>query len=397
MQTWTDFANSQENERYGSMKAWVLHDINDIRYEDTRIPTLKSGEVLVRVMAAGICGSDIPRIYENGAHRMPLIPGHEFSGAVETVGPDASKEWSGKRVGVFPLIPCNKCAPCRSRHPEMCRDYDYIGSRRDGAFAEFVAVPESNLIELPDNVSFEEAAMLEPMAVAVHAMRKGTGEVSSQHEDNSPHEKNSPGEDDASLEKDAKILVFGLGTIGLLLTMFLKERGYSNIFVAGNKEPQKEKAKALCIPEDHYIDSRSQDVISFIKEKGGADVFFECVGRNECVSSGIDCAAPGGKIVLVGNPYTDMTLPRDTYWKILRDQLRIEGTWNSTFLPRNSGKESSDDWSYVIKRLGDGRIRPSDLITQKFPIEELEEGFHIMRDKTEYYCKVIMDADQSMI
>lgn len=378
MQTWTDFANSQENERYGSMKAWVLHDINDIRYEDTRIPTLKSGEVLVHVMAAGICGSDIPRIYENGAHRMPLIPGHEFSGAVETAGPDVSKDWSGKRVGVFPLIPCNKCAPCRSRHPEMCRDYDYIGSRRDGAFAEFVAVPESNLIELPDNVSFEEAAMLEPMAVAVHAMRKGVDE------------------DDASLKKDAKILVFGLGTIGLLLTMFLKERGYSNIFVAGNKEPQKEKSKALGIPEDHYIDSRSQDVISYIKDKGGADVFFECVGRNECVSSGIDCAAPGGKIVLVGNPYTDMTLPRDTYWKILRDQLRIEGTWNSTFLPRNSGKESSDDWSYVIKRLGDGRIRPKDLITQKFPIEELEEGFHIMRDKTEYYCKVIMDAGSSI-
>lgn len=224
-----------------------------------------------------------------------------------------------------------------------------------------------------------------------------TGEVSSQHEENSPHEKNSSDENDASLKKDAKILVFGLGTIGLLLTMFLKERGYSNIFVAGNKEPQKEKAKALGIPDDHYIDSRSQDVISFIKEKGGADVFFECVGRNECVCSGIDCAAPGGKVVLVGNPYTDMTLPRDTYWKILRDQLRIEGIWNSTFLPRNSGKESSDDWSYVIKRLGDGRIRPKDLITQKFPIEELEEGFHIMRDKTDYYCKVIMEADHSMI
>ena len=154
------------------MKAWVLHRINDIRLETVEMPAPQSGEVLVAVKAVGICGSDIPRIYRTGAHRHPLIPGHEFSGVVEVLGKDADSAWLGKRVGVFPLIPCRACGPCMRGQYEMCRNYDYLGSRRDGGFAEYAAVPADNLIELPDNISFEEAAMLEPMAVAVHAMRR---------------------------------------------------------------------------------------------------------------------------------------------------------------------------------------------------------------------------------
>lgn len=101
-----------------------------------------------------------------------LIPGHEFSGQVEKCGPAADNKWSGKRVGIFPLIPCGECVLCKKKLFEMCRDYSYLGSRRHGGFAEYAAVPEKNLIELPDNVSFEEAAMLEPMAVAVHSIRR---------------------------------------------------------------------------------------------------------------------------------------------------------------------------------------------------------------------------------
>ena len=94
---------------------------------------------------------------------------------MEEVGPEVDEAWLQKRVGVFPLIPCGKCGPCRQKKYEMCRSYNYLGSRCDGGFAEYAAVPVANLIELPENVSFEEAAMLEPMAVAVHAMRQGIG------------------------------------------------------------------------------------------------------------------------------------------------------------------------------------------------------------------------------
>ena len=155
------------------MKAQVLYGINDMRYEDIEEPQLKDGWVIVKVMAAGICGSDIPRIYKTGAHVHPIVIGHEFSGkVVKTYNGDS--DWSGKRVGVFPLIPCGKCKCCQDKRYEMCSNYNYLGSRCNGGLAEYVAVPEWNLLELTENISYRQAAMLEPMAVAVHAMRQFT-------------------------------------------------------------------------------------------------------------------------------------------------------------------------------------------------------------------------------
>ena len=103
------------------MKAYVLHDINNFILEDVPMPTPSENEVLVRVKAAGICGSDIPRVYKTGTYSYPLIPGHEFSGEVTAVGSGADAKWHGKRVGIFPLIPCKKCGPCLKKQYEMCR------------------------------------------------------------------------------------------------------------------------------------------------------------------------------------------------------------------------------------------------------------------------------------
>lgn len=345
------------------MKAWVLHGADDLRFEDVNMPALAGGEVLVNVKAAGICGSDIPRIYQTGAHRHPLIPGHEFSGVVAEVGDRTDAKLIGQKVGIFPLIPCGKCLPCRRAQYEMCRDYSYIGSRRDGAFAEYVAVPERNLLLLPESVDFEEAAMLEPMAVAVHAMRQ-------------------------ALPKAADtVVVCGLGTIGMLLLMFLQEAGVKNLLAVGNKDFQKQSVLKLGLPEENYCDSRAQDAVSWVLERTngiGADTFFECVGKNETVSQAVDTAAPSGRIVLVGNPYSDMTLPKDVYWKILRNQLVVKGTWNSSFTG-----EQTDDWHYVLERLTQKRIAPAELISHRLSLEDLDEGLHIMRDKREDYIKIM--------
>lgn len=346
------------------MKAWVLHGVNDIRLQEVPKPVPGSAEVLVQVRAAGICGSDIPRIYQTGAHRHPLIPGHEFSGVVVGCGEDVDRSWLGKRVGVFPLIPCGRCLPCQRTQYEMCRDYSYLGSREDGAFSEYVTVPVNNLIELPSEVSFEEAAMLEPMAVAIHAMRRGLP------------------------NGDQTVSVCGLGTIGLLLVMFLIETGVQNILVIGNKDFQKKMVNQMGIPEEHYCDSRTEDVTQWMMEHtgfAGVDVSFECVGKNETVSQMIDTTAPGGRLCLLGNPYSDMKLDKAVYWKILRNQLTVTGTWNSSFLC-----EKQDDWHYVLDRLKEKSISPAELITHRLALVELEKGFHIMRDKTDDYVKVMM-------
>lgn len=345
------------------MKAHVLHGIGDLRYEEVEMPALKPKEVLVEVKAAGICGSDIPRIYETGTYSFPLIPGHEFSGIVRETGEEAEESLLGKRVGIFPLLPCGKCAPCREERYEMCRSYSYLGSRTDGGFAQYAAVPVWNLIELPEGVSYEAAAMLEPMAVAVHAMRS------------------------IAPAKKERVAVCGVGTIGLLLVMFLKEAGIDDLFVIGNKEFQRKNVLDLGIAKERYFDSRDGDIAEYIMEYTdglGVDVFFECIGKNEIVSEAIRATAPGGRIQLVGNPASDMSFDRNTYWKILRNQLTVKGNWNSSFV-----HSEKDDWHYVLERLSGGKVNPERYITQKFGLEELEKGLHIMRDKTQEYVKVM--------
>lgn len=357
------------------MKAWVLHGVNQLSFEEVAKASPGAGEVLVSVRAAGVCGSDIPRIYRTGAHSHPLIPGHEFSGEVTALGDGADSRWLGERVGIFPLIPCGKCALCRKRQYEMCRNYSYLGSRRDGGFGEYAAVPEWNLIRLPKQVSFEEAAMLEPMAVAVHAMRRGFGETGGM---------------------DGKTAaVCGLGTIGLLLLMFLKEAGVSELFAVGNKDFQRTLALELGIGEENYCDSRKEDVSSWLMERTGGEgteLFFECVGKNETCALAVDTSAAAGTVVLVGNPYSNMCLEKDVYWKILRNQLNITGTWNSSFF-----HEGADDWNYALERLAKGTVSPAKIISHRFPLEDLAQGLKLMRDKTEEYGKVMIGLEKPAV
>lgn len=342
------------------MKAYVLDAINEFNIKEVNMPTCDEGEVIVRVDAAGICGSDIPRIYRTGTYHYPLVPGHEFSGTVVEEH-NASNTWIGKRVGIFPLIPCMKCPQCLKKQYEMCSDYNYLGSRTDGGFAEYVKVPEWNLIELPESVSSEAAAMLEPMSVAVHAARNA-------------------GLFDPDFDRDKSIAVMGLGTIGLSLIMMLLGEGFTNVYGIGNKSLQRNTALEFGLPKDHIIDSKD-----YIPGENLVDVFFECVGTKQVLDVALKSTAPRGTIVCVGNPASDMDIPQKSYWQILRKQFTLVGTWNSSFT-----HENNDDWHYVIDKLASGKINPEKLISHKFDFDNLINGFKLMRDKSEEYIKVIM-------
>ncbi len=347
------------------MKAYVLHGINDIKFEDVNKPVPRENEVLLKVCAAGICGSDIPRIYKNGAHVHPIILGHEFAGIVEAAGDSKNADLVGKRMGVFPLIPCMECDQCKARQYEMCRKYNYLGSRCDGAFAEYVAVPIWNLIELPDTVSFGEAAMLEPFSVAAHSMRAMI---------------------DENTDRNTSVLVWGAGTIGMMLVMLFKAEGFKNILCVASKSYQAETLnEKVGIEKENIFEGTDKDKVKeWIKEKSGtgAKIAFECVGKNETYAAVIENAAPSANIMLVGNPASDMSLSRDLYWKILRSQLTIKGTWNSSYT-----KEEDDDWHYVLSKLSNNEMAAEDLISHRFKLENLSDGFEIMRDKSENYIK----------
>ena len=198
------------------MKAYVLNKIGDLSYQDVPKPELKKDWALIKVKAAGICSSDIPRIYERGTYHFPTIPGHEFAGDVVKVNGEKYTDIVGKRVSVFPLIPCGKCSQCKKKMYEMCENYDYIGSRRNGGFAEYVEVPVWNLIELGENISYESAALMEPLSVALHAIRK------------------------ANISKNNSIAIIGTGTIAIAISQILNALGYSRVGIIarnGNKKP----------------------------------------------------------------------------------------------------------------------------------------------------------------
>lgn len=345
------------------MKAYVLNGINQLNYEEVKEPVLSEGRVLVEVKASGICGSDIPRIFENGTYHFPTIPGHEFSGIVRKVYSKEQEKWLGKRVGVFPLIPCKECPACSDKKYEMCLQYDYLGSRSDGGYAEYVSVPEWNLIELPENVSYEAAAMLEPAAVGIHALKQ------------------------IDLSKAKSAVIYGSGTIGMLMAQWLRILGIEKIVLVGTKEEQRAMARKLQFYD--FINTRTENAIERVlelTENEGADICIECTGYSEVLNQCLNTTKRGGDILAVGNPHGDIHIDRDTYWKLLRKQLRISGTWNSSFVP----EADKDDWRLTIDNILCGKLKPELQITHRLAFNELDRGLKIMRSKSEYYNKVML-------
>ena len=332
------------------MKAYVLQHVNDLKYKDVPLPSLPSCEwCLVKVRAAGICSSDIPRIFTKGTYHFPTIPGHEFSGEVYSVGDKNYSDLIGKHVGVFPLIPCRSCEQCKTHHYEMCSHYDYLGSRRDGGFAEYVAVPIWNLVPLPDDMPFVFGAMLEPLSVALTALRN------------------------IQLSGESDVAVIGTGMIGICAAQFAKMKGAHNVIVFGRSELKREIVESCNINYETGIPTERQ-----------FDVVLEAVGASEAICSAIRLTKPGGSVVLIGNPYGDITLSQDLYWQILRKQLIIHGTWNSQF----EGNAPSI-WSEVVDAVDKGRVSLKPLITHTYDQNDLMEGLNLMKSHSEPYCKVM--------
>lgn len=156
--------------------------------------------------------------------------------------------------------------------------------------------------------------------------------------------------------------------------------------MVGNKAIQKEQIMSLGIPPERYFDGRAGDPVTWMKENAGnIAVFFECTGRNEVLSWGVESVRAAGRVLLVGNPCSDMALARDVYWKILRNQLTVTGTWNSSF----TGEER-DDWHYAIRLLERKKILPKNLITHRLPLSELQSGLNILHEKKEEHGKIII-------
>jgi len=347
------------------MKAAVLHAVGDLRYDEVLDPKPANDEVLLKVKAAGICGSDIPRVMKKGTYSFPLIPGHEFAGEIVEIHDDASLHKIGDRVAVFPLIPCGKCAYCRIGEYAQCDDYDYLGSRRDGGFAEYAAVPADNLIQVPDNVDFDCAAMTEPASVALHALRR-TG-----------------------VDAGDNIAILGAGTIGIILAQWARILGAGRIFITDIDDSKLDVAKNFGFTD--CINSREDPVRHIIKNTDGlgVDICVEAAGTPITFEQSLRVVRKLGKVILMGNVSGDVMIPERTASAILRSQLTIYGTWNSSIasVPKN-------EWKTALQFMSSAKLDVKSLITHRFPLSKAVEAFDMMYKRMEFFNKVMFLDEQ---
>ncbi|ADL69229.1 Alcohol dehydrogenase GroES domain protein [Thermoanaerobacterium thermosaccharolyticum DSM 571] len=345
------------------MKAAVIKSKGVIIFENIEKPKPKQGEALIKIKACGVCGSDLPRIYRETYH-YPLVAGHEMSGIVEEVGEDVDKSIIGKRVAIFPLIPCRKCASCETGNYAQCSNYNYLGSRTDGGMAEYVVAPIWNLCPFDDRVSFEEGAMIEPATVAQHALRN------------------------ARIDIGSNVVIYGAGPIGLLVAKWAKISGATNVMMVDVDEMKIDFAKKVGF--DLIINSGKEDPIKWIKDitKDGADIAVEASGSYKALQQCIESIKNFGKVILLGNPDSDMNIPLKLYSKILRKEATLKGSWNTVYTSLNK-----NEWKTTINTLESGRLKLSDLITHKVKIEDLPETIEKMHNKDIFYTKVLMIND----
>ena len=344
------------------MKALNLHGVNDLRYEEVPMPERKSDEVLLWVRACGICGSDIPRVFTKGTYHFPTIIGHEFAG--EIIDAD-DLSLIGRGAAVFPLIPCGKCEACGDERYAQCANYDYYGSRRDGAMAQYIAVKVKKLVLLPEGVSYRSAAMCEPAAVSLHAFRK------------------------AEVREKDTVVIFGVGPIGLMLASWAREADARHIILVARSEERAEFARQLGFVE--VVNSSTTDVTAYVKKVTngrGAAACIEGTGSSEALEQCLACTKNFGRVVTMGNPIGEMKLSQDAYWQILRHELTLVGTWNSSF------SSQQNDWTEVIEAMRDKILDPEALITHTFALSEYERAFKVMHEKLEPYCKVMFVMDE---
>ncbi|MBR3075760.1 MAG: galactitol-1-phosphate 5-dehydrogenase [Bacteroidales bacterium] len=337
------------------MKALNLHAVGDLRYEEVPDPVRQEGEVLLKVKACGICGSDIPRIFKKGTYHFPTIPGHEFSGEIIDAGDPGL---IGKKAAVFPLIPCRKCASCQVGEYAQCSDYDYYGSRRDGAYAQYIAVKEWNLVPF-DGISYEEAAMCEPAAVALHAIGL------------------------ADIKIGDTVAIFGAGPIGIMLGLWAKASGAVRIILCDIDPTKVDFAARMGFDAVNSANTDAAEYIKSVTGGRGADACIEGAGATQTWESCIKSVKSFGHVVCMGNPFGDMTLTQGTYSQLLRKQLTIRGTWNSSY------NDAHNDWRTALAAISSRLIDVRPLVTHRYKLEQAKEAFEMILGRKEFYSKVM--------
>ena len=337
----------------------MLTEPKKLEIQDSPIPSFGKDEVLIRVKACGICGSDVHGYDGSSGRRIPpLIMGHEAAGLIEECGSAVSGFSKGDRVTFDSTVYCGKCSYCKKGQVNLCDNRMVLGVscedyRRHGAFAEFVTVPSHIIYKLPDTFPFEHAAMIEAVSVAVHAVGR------------------------ISFDSGDKSLVVGAGMIGLLLIQAIRSAGCSEIIAVDMDNDRLNLAKKLGATK--VINSQEVDALSFIlNETGGqgVDKSFEVVGATPTVQLSIHAVRKGGSVVMVGNLAPEVELPLQS---VVTREISLFGTC-----------ASAGEYPKCIELMADGSIQVDPLISAKVALDEGPEWFERLYGREPGLMKVIL-------
>lgn len=331
------------------MKAAILHAPNQMRLETVADPKTSTGDLVLRVSAATICGTDI-RVFrgrKTAGIRYPSTIGHEFSGEIVAIdGPSPFK--LGQRAGVCPAIPCGHCSQCLRGLENLCPDLQAIGYEIDGAFAEFIRIPAravelGNVHVLPENVGYEAAALIEPLACVLNGQNK------------------------VGLRQGDTVAILGAGPIGTLHSKLARLRGAARVIVS---EPNAaRRAAALQAGADVVIDPMAGDLRAAIRNETrgqGADVVICAIGIPALAAQAVGLAAKGGRVSLFAGFSKGETGTLDVN-TIHYDELQLTGAFGLT---RN-------DYEVTLNMIADRRIDLSDMVTHRFALSEIEQAFAV--------------------
>jgi len=346
------------------MKSLLLKEYLQLELTDFPEPKPGPGEVLIRVAACGICGSDVHGYDGTSGRRIPpIVMGHEAAGIVAATGAGVSGFKPGDRVTFDSTVYCDECAFCKRGEVNLCDRREVIGVscgdyRRHGAFAEYIAVPERILYRLPEAMSFPEAAMLEAVSVALHAVHV-TGDV-----------------------KGQTVLVIGAGMIGLLTMQAARAVGAARVMIADIDATRLNLARSL--GNDGVFNLSGGELTQEILQQTGgvgSDVVLEAVGRNETIATAIDSVRKGGTVTLIGNITPKVELPLQ---KVVSRQIRLQGS-----------AASAGEYPEAIDLVASGKIKVKPLITAVAPLEDGPQWFKRLYDHEPNLMKIVLTADQA--
>jgi L-iditol 2-dehydrogenase len=341
------------------MKALVLEEYNKLIYKDVPDPHISPYEVLVRVKACGICGSDVHGLDGSTGRRVPpLIMGHEASGIIEATGSEVKKWKQGDRVTFDSTVYLLDDWFTLEGRYNLSDNREVLGVspgdyKRNGAFAELLAVPQHILYRIPDSVTFEQAAMVEAAAVALHAVNI------------------------SGMKTGDNCVVTGTGIIGIFVIKLLRITGAGRIIAIDNDPAKLIGAKKS--GAEYIFDPSEKDLEEKIKaltNSRGADISFEAVGKSETVNSSIDTVRKGGKVVLIGNTSKVIEFPLQ---KVVTRELKILGSC-----------AIRGEYEVILKLLEDNRLSVDDQISAIVPLSEGAEWFSKLYNKEGNLNKVIL-------